>query len=92
MSDNNVPYPTPADRKDLQDLVQKNWEDNVVKPYNKWDTNQLQNYITSKGKEVKKGTEKNKDNLIQQVQGYWTETVDQTNEAWLKVEGWIFDT
>ncbi|KAJ8607491.1 hypothetical protein MRB53_040263 [Persea americana] len=92
LSDNNIPYPTPADRKDLQDLVQKNWEDNVVKPYNKWDTNQLQNYITSKGKEVKKGTEKNKDNLVQQVQGYWTETVDQTNEAWLKVEGWIFDT
>lgn len=63
-----------------------------MKPYNNWDTNQLQNYITSKGYEVQKGTEKNKDKLLQQVSGYWTETVDQTNEAWSKVENWIFDS
>lgn len=63
-----------------------------MKPYNKWDANQLQSYITSKGQEIKKGTEKNKDSLIQQVSGYWTESVEQTNEAWGKVENWIFDT
>ncbi|KAK4570274.1 hypothetical protein LTR86_002354 [Recurvomyces mirabilis] len=92
LSDHNVPYPTPADRKDLQDLVNKNWESNVVKPYNSWDTNQLNNYIKSQGHEVKKGTEKNKDTLINQVSGFWKGTADNTNTAYGSVQGWIFDT
>jgi len=92
LSDHNVPYPTPADRKDLQNLVQKNWEENVAKPYNSWNTNQLSSYLSSKGQEAKKGTEKNKDSLISQVQQYWHETTDQANEAYGKTENWIFDT
>ncbi|QIW94565.1 hypothetical protein AMS68_000083 [Peltaster fructicola] len=92
LSDHDIPYPTPSDRKNLQDLVQKNWEDNIVKPYNRWDTNQLQSYITSKGKQVQKGTEKNTQSLISQVAGVWTETTEQANDAWGKVENWLFDT
>lgn len=72
--------------------MQKNWEDNVAKPYNKWDTNQLQSYLGSKGQEVKKGTEKNKDSLLSQVQGIWHQTADQANEAYGNTEQWIFDT
>lgn len=92
LSDHSIPYPTPSDRKDLQDLVQKNWEDNVVKPYNSWDTNQLQNYITSQGQQVAKGAEKSKDSLLKQVTGLWAETVDQANSAYVSVENWLFDT
>lgn len=41
---------------------------------------------------MKKGTEKNTDSLLQQVQNYWTETTDQANDAYTNVQGWIFDT
>ncbi|KAK4495826.1 hypothetical protein PRZ48_013094 [Zasmidium cellare] len=92
LSDHDVPYPAAADRKDLEDLVKNNWENNVVKPYNSWDTNRLQSYLGSKGQEVKKGTEKNKDTLIAQVQNYWHETADQANDAYHNVANWIFDT
>ncbi|EMC92836.1 hypothetical protein BAUCODRAFT_37747 [Baudoinia panamericana UAMH 10762] len=92
LSDHNIPYPAPADRKDLQDLVQKNWDDNVAKPYNSWDTNQLSNYITSQGQQVMKGTEKNKDSLLSQVQKYWKETSDSANDAYGNVANWIFDS
>jgi len=92
LSDHDVPYPTPADRKDLQDLVKKNWENSVIKPYNSWDVNQLQNYLTSKGYQAKKGAEKNKDSLISQVQTYWTETADQANDAYSNVQNWVFDS
>jgi len=92
LSDHSVPYPKAADRKDLQDLVQQNWESNVVKPYNSWDAKQLSNYITSKGYEVKKGTEKNTQSLIEQIQGYWTQTEAQANDAYGDVKSWVFDT
>ncbi|KAK5107809.1 hypothetical protein LTR62_000677 [Meristemomyces frigidus] len=92
LSDHNVPYPTPADRKNLQDLVSKNWDDNVQKPYNSWDTNQLGNYIKSQGYEVQKGTEKNKDSLLSQVASYWHGTADSANDAYHSVSSWIFDS
>jgi len=92
LSDHSVPYPKAADRKDLQDLVQKNWENNVVKPYNSWDAKQLSSYLTSKGHEVKKGTEKNTESLIEQIQGYWTQTESQANDAYGDVKSWVFDT
>ncbi|KAK5125760.1 hypothetical protein LTR85_012036 [Meristemomyces frigidus] len=92
LSDHDIPYPTPADRKDLQNLVQQNWDDAVVKPYNKWDTNQMSNYLTSQGHEIKKGTEKNKDSLLSTIQGYWKDTADTVNDAYSNVQGWIFDS
>lgn len=72
-------------------MVKDNWDNYAVKPYNSWDANQLQNYISSKGQQVKKGTEKNKDSLLQQVQDLWHETADQTNDAYGSVQNWIFD-
>lgn len=92
LSDHDIPFPTASDRKDLQDLVEKNWDNYAVKPYQSWDTNQLQNYLTSKGKEVKKGTEKSKDSLIQQVQASWHETESQANDAYHNIQNWIFDS
>jgi hypothetical protein len=32
LSDHDVPYPTPADRKDLENLVKENWQAKVVEP------------------------------------------------------------
>jgi hypothetical protein len=92
LSDNNIPYPKASDRKSLEDLVKANWDNNVVKPYNSWDTNQLTSFLSSKGQEVKKGTEKNKDTLLSQVQALWTDTADTANDAYSNVHDWIFDS
>ena len=32
LSDHDIPYPTPADRKDLENLVKENWQDKVIGP------------------------------------------------------------
>jgi hypothetical protein len=32
LSDHDVPYPTPADRKDLENLVKDNWQSKVADP------------------------------------------------------------
>ncbi|KAK5739269.1 hypothetical protein LTR17_005375 [Elasticomyces elasticus] len=92
LSDHNIPYPAASDRKDLQNLVQKNWDNTVVTPYNSWDIHQLTNWLSSQGHEVKKGTEKNKDSLLTQVQGYWKGTADSAHESYSNVEHWIFDS
>ncbi|KAF2431231.1 hypothetical protein EJ08DRAFT_649043 [Tothia fuscella] len=92
LSDHNVPYPAPSDRKDLENLVKDNWDSNVVTPYNSWDISQLTSWMNTKGYQAKKGTEKNKDSLIQQVKGYWTETADQASGSYDNVQNWILDS
>ncbi|TPX11585.1 uncharacterized protein E0L32_007796 [Thyridium curvatum] len=92
LSDHDIPYPTPADRKDLQKLVEKNWNSYVVTPYNSWDADQLSAYLKLKGIETKKSAEKNKDSLVSQVQSSWYETEDKAQSAWITVKDWILDT
>jgi len=92
LSDNNVPYPTSADRKDLENLVKSNWNDKLVTPYNSWDTKQLQHYLTSKGYQGKKGAEQNKNSLVSQVKAYWSDTEDSVNSAYANVRDWVFDS
>ncbi|MCJ1312352.1 hypothetical protein MMC25_006026 [Agyrium rufum] len=92
LSDNNVPYPTPADRKDLEKLVKSNWEGKVVKPYSEWDTPQLQSFLKSKGADAKKASASNKDSLINSVKGYWTETADTADSSYSSMKDWIFDS
>jgi hypothetical protein len=92
LSDNNVPYPTPADRKDLENLIKNNWNDYIVTPYNSWDANQLSKYLTAKGEEIQKGAEKNKDALVSQVKASWSDTEDKANEAYGSTKDWIFDS
>lgn len=91
LSDHDVPFPTASDRKDLQDLVKAHWEDKVATPYNSWDSNQLQSYLSKQGQKVKAGTEKNKDSLLSQVKSYWSETADQASDSYSSVQDWIFD-
>ena len=92
LSDHNIPYPTPADRKDLENLIKDNWQTKITQPYNDWDTAQLQNYLSNKGYETKKGIEDSKDSLINQVKQNWYEAEDKAEDAWSNVKDWIFDT
>ncbi|KAH9904085.1 hypothetical protein F4778DRAFT_80738 [Xylariomycetidae sp. FL2044] len=92
LSDHDIPYPTPADRKDLIDLIQKNWDENAVAPYKRWDTNKLNAYLKSKGVETKDAAASNKDALVNQVSSTWYETEDKAQSAWSSVQDWIFDT
>ena len=91
LSDHNVPYPTPSDRKNLENLVKNNWDSKVATPYHDWDTKQLDSYLKSKGVEVKKESGKNKDSLLTQVKGYWHETASQASTSYGSVKDWIFD-
>lgn len=61
-------------------------------PYNSWDAKSLQNYLTTKGQQAKKGTEQNTKSLAEQVKVYWTETEDSANQAYGSVKDWIFDS
>lgn len=92
LSDHDVPYPTPADRKDLEKLVQKNWESNVVSPYKSWDAAKLSEYLKLKGIETKDAAASNKDLLVNQVQDTWYESEDKAQTAWSSVKDWILDT
>jgi hypothetical protein len=92
LSDHDVPYPSPADRKDLESLIEKNWDSYVVSPYNSWDTNQLSAYLQSKGKETKNEAAASKDSLLSQVKANWYETENNAHSAWLNVKDWILDT
>ncbi|KAI0409104.1 hypothetical protein F4802DRAFT_593950 [Xylaria palmicola] len=92
LSDNDIPYPTPADRKDLEKLVQTNWDSYAVAPYKTWDSEKLTAYLKSKGVETKDSAESNKDSLISQVQSKWYETEDKAENAWIDTKDWILDT
>ncbi|KAF4122380.1 putative stress-responsive nuclear envelope protein [Geosmithia morbida] len=92
LSDNNIPYPTPADRKDLESLVGKNWEDYVVKPYKKWDTAELSSFLQNKGQDAVHEAQESRENLVHLARSNWYETEDNTLKAWDNVKDWIFDT
>ncbi|KAF2000117.1 hypothetical protein P154DRAFT_522902 [Amniculicola lignicola CBS 123094] len=91
LNDYNIKHPSPADRKDLELLIKNNWNDKIVTPYNSWDAKTLQNYLTAKGYEAKKGTQQNTQALIDAVKGYWAETEDSANQAYGSTRDWIFD-
>ncbi|KAJ4994120.1 Meiotic sister chromatid recombination protein 1 [Stagonosporopsis vannaccii] len=92
LSDNNIPHPSPSDRKNLQKTVADNWNDKIVNPYQSWDAKSLQNYLTARGQEAKKGTENDAKSLAEQVKAYWYETEDSANQAYGNVKDWIFDS
>jgi hypothetical protein len=92
LSDNDIPYPTPADRKELEKLVQKNWDTHVVSPYQNWDTDKLSSYLKQKGVETKDSAGQGRDYLINQVKSVWYEPEDKARGAWTNVKDWILDT
>jgi hypothetical protein len=92
LSDHNVPYPTPSDRKDLENLVKDNWQAKIATPYNDWDTKQIGSFLAQKGVDAKDTAAATKDSLLAQVKGYWYETEDKADDAWSSVKDWIFDS
>lgn len=92
LTDHDIPYPMPADRKDLESLVEKNWNDNIITPYKNWDSAQLSAYLQSKGNDAKGGAEATKDSLLEQVKAHWYETEENAHKAWSTVGDWILDT
>lgn len=91
LSDNNVPYPKAADRKDLENLVKNNWQSKVVAPYSDWEPYQLTSYLKQKGIDTRDTTASNKQTLLEQVKGQWYETEEKAEDAWSNVKDWIFD-
>lgn len=92
LSDHSIPYPAPADRKDLESLVEKNWDSYAVQPYNSWDTAELSAYLQAKGKDTKDSVVGTKDSLLSQVKTNWYETEETAHGAWASVGDWILDT
>ncbi|KAI9751943.1 MAG: hypothetical protein M4579_005826 [Chaenotheca gracillima] len=92
LSDHDVPYPTPADRKDLENLVKDNWESKVRAPYREWHPSQLQSFLEQKGQSVTTGGKEEKDDLANQVKKVWFETEDQAEDSYSSVKDWIFDS
>lgn len=92
LSDHDIPYPTPADRKDLESLVRENWDRKVSFPYNDWDTARLQAYLHQKGVEVTDKSKGNKNWLIETVRKNWYEAENVAEDAYENVKNWIFDT
>lgn len=92
LSDHDIAYPTPADRKDLEKLIQQNWENHAVSPYKEWDADKLNGYLQQKGVEVQDSAKANKNSLISQVKDVWYETEDKAQDAYASVRDWILDT
>ena len=92
LSDNDIPYPKASDRKDLESLVEKHWNNLIVEPYNSWDTAQLSSYLQAKGKEARAEASETKDSLLSQVKSNWYETEDNSHQAWGSVKEWILNT
>lgn len=92
LSDHDIPYPTPADRKDLQNIVKENWQSAVESPYASWDTDRLQQYLKDQGHEVQKGAESSKESLVSQVKSVWHDTDVEAHSTYDDVKSWIFNT
>lgn len=92
LNDHDVPYPQPADRKDLENLVKDNWNRYVITPYEEWDTKQMRDYLNQKGVEVKEKNEEDREWLKGQLQKKWYETESAAEEGYGNVKDWAFDT
>lgn len=92
LSDHDVPYPTPSDRKDLEKLIQSNWDAYAVNPYKSWDNDKLLAHLQQKGVDVQDAAKSNKDSLVAQVAASWYETEDKAQNAYYSVKDWILDT
>ncbi|KFY52227.1 hypothetical protein V497_08588, partial [Pseudogymnoascus sp. VKM F-4516 (FW-969)] len=92
LSDHDIPHPSPADRADLEKLVQENWNSKIVSPYSDWDTTQLKAYLSERSQEAADAAGASKDSLLETVRSYWYETEDKAEDAFSSVKDWIFDS
>ncbi|OAR02600.1 hypothetical protein LLEC1_00342 [Akanthomyces lecanii] len=92
LSDHGIPYPKPADRKDIEDLVAKNWNDYVVEPYRKWSPSELSDFLVARGKDAKAGADETVDSLIESVKANWYASGEATGKAATETKDWILNT
>jgi len=91
LSDHDIPYSTPADQKELEKIVKEHWQTKVVRPYQGWDSPQLQRYLSEKGQELNQKGKEDKNWLIENVKKSWYETDSAAEESYNSVKDWIFD-
>ncbi|OAA53035.1 Stress-responsive protein Ish1 [Cordyceps fumosorosea ARSEF 2679] len=92
LSDHGIPYPKPADRKDIEDLVEKNWKDYVIEPYRKWSPSELSAFLVARGKEAKAGADESVESLIESVKANWYRSEDAAGKATTETKDWILET
>lgn len=92
LSDNGIPYPSAADRKDLEKLVADNWKSRVSEPYLDWDPKQLNAYLKQRRLEATDATTDTKESLLNRVKSNWYESEDKAEDAWTSIKDWIFDS
>lgn len=92
LSDNGIPYPKAADRKDIEDLVAKNWKDYVTEPYQKWSPQELSAFLVSRGKEAKAGADETVESLIERVKANWYGSEEAAGKAVAETKDWILST
>lgn len=92
LSDHDIPYPSPADRKDLEKIVKDNWSAKVSTPYTDWDIGRLQQYLKDRGYEATDSAAETKEGLLSRVKANWHESEDQTHEKYASVKDYIFST
>ncbi|KAM3517951.1 hypothetical protein NHJ13051_008561 [Beauveria bassiana] len=92
LSDHGIPHPKPADRKDIEDLVEKNWKDYVIEPYRKWSPSQLSAFLVSRGKEAKAGADETVESLLESVKANWYSSEEAAGKATAETKDWILNT
>lgn len=92
LSDHDIEYPKPADRKELEKIVQDNWHSRVVDSFHHWGAPQLKTYLGYKGNELDETKSNDRNWLVQQVKIGWHETEKTAENAFETVKEWIFDS
>lgn len=92
LSDHGIPHPKAADRKDMEDLVSKNWNDYVAEPYNRWSASELNAFLVARGKEAKAGADETVENLIKSVKENWYKGEEAADKASAETRDWILDS
>ena len=90
LDDHDVPYPAAADRKDLAEIVAKNWDKTSTAVYEKWDSSRLRSWLEKRAVEFDVNAKK--EALIDQVEANWYRAKADVESSWETVKDWIFDS
>jgi len=92
LADNNIPYPSSAEKTDLEKLVKENWQNKVYRPYQEWEPIQLQKYLQEKGIQIEEKVINDKNWLLNSVKKNWHDTESAVEKQYEDIKNWIFDS